>query len=271
MMNAQRTDADIDRPPSHLPWIGNPLAWVARTRSLVRVFFLMVATCSCWPASATAILDESLLASGDPAVVGWTNGAGNFILDKGGDGLSGPGRIGYSTASSLLSYQSNSASFFVDETISTGLVPVDLQFNVLVEGNGTMTGNLLGGLLTARAGAQGIPQLGAAPGETLFLGLAIDSAAPPSAYSPALLFDITYTINSLSSFADYLTFVGAQQLFFNAGGYHPWGVGDGSMGSGGFTFDDFVSTHKVPEPATCLIMLVGLAVAGLAARWRKAN
>jgi len=154
--------------------------------------------------------------------------------------------------------------------LSNGLTPVETLMLAAVQGNGTVSGNLLAGTLTVRAGAQGISQLGASAGQTLLIGTAIDSAAVPSPYSVAMLFDLTYTIPALSFLGDFLTFQGAHQNFFNANGYNPWSIGNGLQDSG-FTLDDFVATHKVPEPGSLGLMfagLVGLAVIGAIKRWR---
>lgn len=243
--------------------------------SISRGLKAALATLFFWPAVGTAspIVDYQLLAAFRTPVIGWTNNVGNFLVDTrpSSSSFAGVGQQGYSTATSLLAYQGGGSAFNVQGiSVNNGLVQTDVQMNVFVQGDGTMSGQLLGGTLIVKAGAQGIAALGAAPGETLVTGYVIDSAAVPSNFSTALLFALTYKIPSLASLGDYLTYGGAHQTFFDGVfGFNPWSIGNGGFDGGGFTFDDFIST-RIPEPTT--LALVGVGLIGLLnTRRRKAS
>ncbi len=210
-----------------------------------------------------------------PFITGWSNSVGNFAFSGFGDDVPTIGMTStsnsYSTASSLFSYEATNGqieSLLSDNGFMDGRATIHID--ALVSGNGTPSGNLLGGILTVRAGATGIPELGAAAGDVLMAGRAIDSGASFTPSLVAFLFEMTYEVPLLSGYGQYVTFLGA----LNRGGtciapcteITPWGLDFTNLVN--YTYDTLLPTHKVAEPASLALVAVALGVMGAAARRR---
>jgi hypothetical protein len=219
--------------------------------------------------------------SNAPRGVAWTNEHGSFAIDAAGFGtgccLAGTadtGRASFSTDSSLFTF--SGTRFSHDQSAGSLIgIPGDVRISAVVEPDGTMSGNLIGGVVTAYAGAEGFPSGGIAPGEALLFGTAIDAAAIkmesglPGPWSVLFLFELTYTHPALSELGGYLTFFGPYQGLNSWGGccgfeYKPWDQDWGPM-SGPIAYD-FVRTVKIAEPVT--LVLFATAFLGLIARRR---
>jgi len=234
--------------------------------TLVRWLVTLAFFCNASPGLAGPIVDnELLLGSGINAsagVLGWSNSQGSFAVDHTGTYMATCCNGSYSTSSFLFTQQGGALGVVIDGGVGTPMTSASVNLVALVLGDGTVMGDLLGGVLTMRAGSQGIAALGAAPFETLLVGYAIDSAALPMV-GVSMLFNTTYAIPSLAPFDDYLTYVGAYAGAWGTMNGSPW-ARDWSMT--GFTFSDFLPTHRVPEPGSLALLLVGLASVGITFR-----
>lgn len=110
-------------------------------------------------------------------VSGWTNELGNFVIERNGAEMVVPSSgASYSTASSIFSLHTNLLSFSGGGT-QFPFQPGDVSMDVIVREDGTISGDLLGGLVTVRAGPAGVPGAGIAGGDVVFVAQAIDAAA----------------------------------------------------------------------------------------------
>src|SRR5262245_31947437 len=184
-----------------------PVARKSFRRMSARVVCLL-ATLLFWPTVSTAV---PIL--GEQQVMGWANERGNFVVDfDSGSSVFGAGDAGvasYSTAASVFSFSAPSIAVCGDFPC-TIMGPANIRLNAIVQETGTVSGDLIAGILTATAGAGGFPEAGIAPGELLFVGNAIEAAAVNLAFSStSFLFEVTYANSALSDLAHYLTFWGA--------------------------------------------------------------
>jgi len=234
---------------------------------------LALALALIWPVIANAVAIVTEVSGPGAVVTGWSNSQGNFAVDFPAADLAGPVVAGYSTAASTFSLSGGSISYFRPGGIaSTGLVTADVQIVAGIQGNGTASGNLLGGTLTIRAGSNGFPSTGdgpsVAPGQLLLAGNAIEAVAlADSVLSVDFLFQLTYTAAALSGLGDYVTFWGPfGGVWRTPGSSAPWGTNWGPLG--GADFFDILKTNRIPEPGS--VALVGIALASVAfARRRK--
>lgn len=213
---------------------------------------------------------------GQSFLSGWSNSEGAFSLAQFGEAT--PSNFGgstgnsYSTASSLFTYDGG-LTFNSPSTGSYMAGSAVVHIDALVRANGTASGDLLSGILTVRAGATGIPELGAAAGDVLMVGRAIDSGASFAPSLVAFLFDMTYEVPQLSGYGQYVTFLGA----LNRGGtcippcteITPWGLDFTNLAN--YTFDALLPTHKVAEPASLVLVAVAIAAMALAQRRRAGS
>jgi hypothetical protein len=243
------------------------MAIVRATRDLaVRGLRAAVLAASLYPAVAGAIpiFEDPTRPVG---VSGWTNELGNFVIERSGAAMVAPSSgASYSTASSLFSLHTNLFSFSGGGTQFT-FQPGDVSMDVFVREDGTISGDLLGGLVTVRAGPAGVPGAGIAGGDVVFVAQAIDAAALENDPFDALfLFAVTYTNPAVSSLGNYVTWEGPYAGAWGRGAsFDPWG--HDLSGLSGFTFSDFLETRRIPEPAT--LALIGIGLAGLWLRRRK--
>lgn len=219
---------------------------------------------SLWPVVAGAI---PIPGGAGERISGWTNEHGNFAVDYGGALMVAPsGGASYSVASSLFSLDTGLFSFSGGGTSWT-FRPAQVSIDVIVRGDGTTSGDLLGGLATVRAGADGVPEAGIAGGEVVFVAQPIDAAAlEAEPWDTLFLFAVTYTHPAVSSLGDYVTWLGPYSGLWGLGdNYRPWGASHTNLS--GFTFSDFFETRLIPEPST--LALLGLGLAGLVLSRRK--
>lgn len=207
------------------------------------------------PAIAAAVP----ILSSDPTypVSGWTNAAGTFAIDRSAF-LVTDGRGSYSTTSSTFTQSGEHLGYFDGDVIFSFGPPVDFQISAVVQEDGTVAGNLLGGVLRITAGAAGLPGVAGA-GEDVVLGHAIDAAALDRGFGVAFLFALTYISPALAGLGDYLTFFGAypEWTSFENGAitFDPWGRDWGP--TAGFTNPDLFRTALVPEPSVLALLAFG--------------
>lgn len=215
---------------------------------------------SLWPVVAAAIpIFEDRDAFGAD-ISGWSNEHGSFAVEWSGATMVVPSSgASYSAAPSLFSLHTGLFAFSSGGTPFT-FRPAEVSIDVIVREDGTISGDLVGGLATVRAGADGVPEAGIAGGEVVFVAQPIDAAALESdPWNVLFLFAVTYTHPAVSSLGDYVTWQGPYAGSWGQGAnFRPWDV---SWNGGGFTFSDFFQTRHIPEPAT--LALLGLGLAGL--------
>jgi len=109
-----------------------------------------------WPVVAAAI---PVIGGGvgGANISGWTNEHGNLAVEWGGAFMAaGSSGASYSAASSLFSLHTGQFAFAGGATNFT-LRPGEVSIDVIVREDGTTSGDLVGGLATVRAGADGVP------------------------------------------------------------------------------------------------------------------
>jgi len=234
----------------------SPLAHTPLRLMLARVLSLVVVSLY-WPATVSAVPTAS---NDFQQVSAWDNELGHFVVDlTSGSSVAGISAVGsYSTAASLFSFSSNSIA--ICSNFSTGPCTsgaADVRISAIVKDTGTVSGDLLSGILTATAGVSGLPEEGIAPGELLFVGNALDSAAIASPYSTSFLFQLVYENPKLPDIADYLTFWGPWSGAWGglASPLEPWGNSWDARGFTGYT----LSATRVPEPSLIALLIVGFA------------
>jgi hypothetical protein len=206
-----------------------------------------------------------------PTVTGWSNEFGNFAV-TGTAGLIGFSVGSYSTAASLFSMSNGGTNIaYLDASGASLEGPADVRIDAIVQNNGTISGTLVAGILTIRAGAIGIPAAGIVPGQLLLVGNAIDSAAVNSFDSVDFLFKLTYTVPILSGLGDFATFYGPFPGVWGAGvpalPFLPWGKDWGP--SLGGDFFDLDRTVRVLEPDTLALIAIALVGLGFARRYKQ--
>jgi PEP-CTERM motif len=230
---------------------------------VIRKWFLVFVVALYWPTIVTAV---PTMINEFGQVSGWNNEHGPFVVDFGSSNPSGSSAAGifalgsYAAAASLFSFSSNAISVcsnFSDPSSCAASGAADVRINAIVRETGTMSGDLLSGILTATAGASGLPEAGIAPGELLFVGNAIDSAATPTAYSTAFLFEVVYENPQLPEIANYLTFWGpwAGAWGGGPGPFQPWSHSWETTGFTGYT----LAATRLPEPSSLALLCIGLA------------
>jgi hypothetical protein len=137
---------------------------------LVRVLKAALLAACLWPVIAGAIpIFEDRDAFGAD-ISGWTNEHGNFVVAWNEASMVVPSSgAGYSAASSLFSLHTGLFSFSGGGTPWT-FRPAEVSIDVIVREDGTIGGDLVGGLATVRAGAGGVPEAGIAGGEVVLGG-----------------------------------------------------------------------------------------------------
>ncbi len=226
------------------------------------------AKCRAWPAlpaflaalavSASAQATPMLSSAGTLPVSGWANVSGTFAVDTSGPAIAGMGQsTSYSTATSAYALTGSSVSF---GAAAGGVLPATMRIDASIAGNGTASGNLLGGSFSLLAGATGVPAFGIAAGDTLMLGQVIDSAALQGNYDTEFLIRLTYTNPLLPGFGEYLTYFNPDSNswgndLLGGGGYQPWAREVSRVG--GFTFWDLMPTHRLPEPGSLALLALG--------------
>lgn len=226
-----------------------------------------------WPLIGSAAPIYTEFSPGQSFLSGWSNSAGAFSLAQFGEAT--PSNFGgstgnsYSTASSLFTYDGG-LTFNSPSTGGYMAGSAAVHIDALVRADGTASGDLLSGILTVRAGATGIPELGAAAGDVLMVGRAIDSAASALPSLIAFLFEMTFEVPQLAGYGEYVTFLGA----LNNGGtcsapctvVTPWGLNFTNLPN--YTFDTLLATRKVAEPASYALVGIALGAMGFATRRR---
>lgn len=243
---------------------------VGRSVAVMRRILVSIAALlavSLWPvvAGAIPIFEERNSFSAD--VSGWTNEHGNFAIERGGATMVVPSfGASYSAASSLFSLHTDAFAFSGGGMQFT-FRPAEVSLDVIVREDGTIGGDLVGGLVTVRAGADGVPEAGIADGEVVLVAQPIDAAAlETDPWNVLFLFAVTYTHPALSSLGDYVTWQGPYAGSWGLGpNFDPWGH---SWSGSGFTFSDFVETRRIPEPATLALVVVAIAGLGFSRRKR---
>ena len=232
---------------------------VRTTKDLaVRGLKAAVLAASLCPAGAGAIpiFENPTLSVG---AAGWTNELGNFVIERNGAAMVVPSSgASYSTASSLFSLHTDLFSFSGGGT-QFPFQPGEVSMDVIVRQDGTIGGELSGGLVTVRAGPSGVPGAGIAGGDVVFVAQAIDAAALENdPFDVLFLFAVTYSNPAVSSLGDYVTWEGPYSGAWGRGAsFDPWG--HELSGLSGFTFSDFFETRRIPEPATLALLSIGLA------------
>ena len=204
------------------------------------------------------------------AISGWENQHGTFALPPiaccDGTYYAPLGLGGYSLPTSLFSVRSVGDGHYLSGD-GADYYGFQTAIDVLIRSDGTASGELLGGLLTVRAGEAGVPALGILPGELLVAGTAIDAAALIGPADTFLLFDLTFRHELFSALGDYVTFIGPYSGAWATAGqfYQPWGRSFGP--TGGWTNFGLARTVRVPEPA--VLSLLSIGIAGLAVSRRR--
>jgi hypothetical protein len=219
-----------------------------------------------WPTLVTAV---PIL--GEDRVVGWANDRGNFVVDTtfGSSvfGLADAGLASYSTTTSLLSFSASTIGVVSFDPFSVTISgPADIRMDAIVRETGTVSGDLLAGILTARAGADGFPNAGIAADELFFVANAIEAAAVSLRFSTSFLFEVVYATPALSNLPHYLTFYGPwpPHVWFEnpltpESPFKPWGESWANFS--GFTEYTLIATRQLPEPSS--LALLGIAFACL--------
>jgi hypothetical protein len=121
----------------------------------------------------------------------------------------------------------------------------DTRVEAIVQDDRSNAGNLVSGIVSIRAGANGFPTEGIPAGELILAGNAIGSAATPQLYSISILFALSYKHKLLASLGDYITYFGPYSGCWGPPTAHrPWGRSWGPQG--GATFFGFNRTTLVP-------------------------
>ena len=237
------------------------LALHRRARALALVVGLLV------PAIGRAVPVLVPYNNGYSTVVGWSNSSGDFAVDfASGIAIDGGGeKVSYSTASSLYALQGPDIQV-IRGGAQIDHVPADMRIDAIIQGNGTISGNLLAGALTIIAGADGIPTMGIAPGQTLVVGQAIDAAALPGSYDTEFLFKLIYTNPLLPGLGDYLTYFNPDSGSWgdNLPGGVPFNPGARILpADSGFDLWD-LPTNKIPEPSSLVLVAMAFVAIGFA-------
>jgi hypothetical protein len=219
--------------------------------------------------SPGAISAAPILLGGDSfccaGISGWANEHGNFAVDFDGAMLvSGSAPANYSTTSSVFSLHTGLFSLLPTDGPPLFLHDGHVFLDVIVQGDGTIGGNL-----TVLAPAAGVPEAGVSGDEVLLVGHPIDAAALPSpayAWNTLFLFSLSYKHPALATLGDYVTWQGPYAGLWGgvAAPFDPWGRD--TSASGGFTLSDFVRTTKVGEPNTFALVCLGAVVL---TRWQR--
>src|SRR5580765_1487065 len=164
---------------------------------------------SLWPVVAGAIPVFEDHGGSSANISGWANEHGNFVVEWSGAAMVAPSSgASYSAVSSLFSLHTGAFAFSGGGMQFT-FQPAEVSLDVIVRADGTIGGDLVGGLVTVRAGADGVPEAGIAGDEVVFVAQPIEAAAlETDPWNVLFLFAVTYTHPAVSSLGDYVTWQG---------------------------------------------------------------